>query len=516
MGELRSTLGTWVDGHAVVLMGLLVLLAGLLSVTAVTAWRLWQGRRRLRKRLESAHSELSDLRGRDPLTGLVDRETFEKELVAAISAAEGRAGGLCVAYLGLDGFRAINDAYGLRIGDAVLREIGNRLSVWLDGRPQVTRLGGDEFALFCTADASALDALAEALQRLVAQPLKVEALSLQIGLSIGLAVYPDDGARPRLVAHAGLAMRTVKQTGGNGHARYDPAMAVNHREHSELVQELRHALARGQLQLVYQPKVDARSLQITAAEALLRWQHPKRGLVSPAVFIPLAERHGLIRAIGAWVIEEACRQASQWREVGLRMRIAVNISGHQLRAEDFVDQLLDSLRRHGIPPNRMTCEITENLAIEDTPATRLAFERMRRAGLHVSIDDFGAGFSSSLAQIRRLAPAELKIDGGLVADIDQQEAARAIVRAIVQLARSLQLQVVAEGVETEAQRDALVALGADQLQGYLFAKPMSATALALWASGDGPATASAFRPSLFDPTAPAMLDGPEPSITSRK
>ncbi len=516
MGSWWDDLGSWLGAHAVVLLGLLVVVALLLSATAVLAWRQWRGRLRLRRRLDSAHSELSDLRGRDPLTGLVSRESLEQALADAVATAETTGRGLCVAYLGLDGFRAINDAYGLRVGDAVLQEVGSRLAAWAGESSQVTRVGGDEFALFCTAQANGLDELAAALQRLVGLPLKAEALNLQVGLSIGLALYPDDGARPRLVSHAALAMRTVKQTGGNGHARYDPAMAVNHREHSEIVQDLRHALARGQLQLVYQPKIDARSLQITAAEALLRWQHPKRGLVSPAVFIPLAERHGLIRSIGAWVIEEACRQASQWREVGLRMRIAVNISGHQLRSEDFVDQLLDSLRRHGIPPNRLTCEITENLAIEDTPATRDAFERMRRAGLHVSIDDFGAGFSSSLAQIRRLAPAELKIDGGLVADIEHNEAARAIVRAIVQLARSLQLHVVAEGVETEAQRDALVALGCDELQGYLFAKPMSATALALWASGEGPAAASAFRPSLFDPTAPAPLEEPPAPIPSYK
>ena len=506
MGALWDGLGIWLGGHAGVLLVLLVLVAALLSVTAVLAWRQWQSRQGLRQRLASAHSELSDLRGRDPLTGLVSRETMEQALAEAVIEAEAAGHEVCVAYLGLDGFRAINDAYGLRVGDAVLQEIATRLSGWLGGRPQVTRVGGDEFALFCRADAAGLDELAGTLQRIVGQPLKAEALNLQIGLSVGLALYPDDGARPRLVAHAGLAMRTAKLTGGNGHARFDPAMSVNHREHSELVQELRHALARGQLQLLYQPKIDARSLQITAAEALLRWQHPKRGLVSPAQFIPLAERHGLIRSIGAWVIEEACRQAAQWREVGLRMRIAVNISGHQLRSEDFVDQLLDSLRRHGIPPNRMTCEITENLAIEDTPATREAFERMRQAGLHVSIDDFGAGFSSSLGQIRRLAPAELKIDKSFVADLEHSDDARAIVRAIVQLARSLQLHVVAEGVETEAQRDTLVALGCDELQGYLFAKPMSATALALWASGDGAAAASAFRPSLFDPTAPTDLE----------
>ncbi len=484
---------------------LLAVVSVLLAVALALAWRQWQGRRRLRHRLATAHSELSDLRTRDTLTGLVSREAFEEALGSAVSQAETHGRGVCVAYLGLDGFRAVNEAYGLRVGDTVLQQMAKRLADWAGPRGQVARVGGDEFVLCCEAGADALDGLAAELQRRGGEPLKTGALSLQRGASIGFAVYPEDGARPRLVAHAALAMRTVKHTGGNGHARYDRAMSVNQREHAELVQDLRHALTRGQLQLVYQPKIDARTLQVTAAESLLRWQHPRRGLVSPAVFVPLAERHGLIRTIGAWVIEEACRQAAQWREVGLRMRIAVNISGHQLRSEDFVDQLLDSLRRHGIPPHRMTCEITESLAIEDTPATRQAFDRMRQAGLHVSIDDFGAGYSSSLAQIRRLAPAELKVDGGLVTDIEHNESARAIVRAIVQLARSLQLQLVAEGVETEAQRDTLVAMGCDQLQGYLFAKPMSATALALWASGDGPASASAFRPSLFDPTAPAPL-----------
>jgi diguanylate cyclase len=272
------------------------------------------------------------------------------------------------------------------------------------------------------------------------------------------------------------------------------------------VQDLRQALSRHEFQLYFQPKVDARSLQITAAEALLRWLHPKRGMVSPAVFIPLAERHGLIAEIGLWVIEEACRQAAQWREAGLRMRIAVNISGHQLRRDDLVDQIQASLARHQVPASRLTCEITETVAMEDTAVTRLAFQRLGQAGLHVSIDDFGTGHSS-LATLRRLPAEELKIDRAFVSDLGSGgEEARSIVRAIVQMAHSLQLRVVAEGVETEAQRDALVQLGCDELQGYLFAKPMTATALALWADGDGPAAASAFRASLFDPTAPAQLE----------
>ncbi len=502
MGAPLEDLRQALSEHALALLGLVL---SLLAATGVLAWREWRGRRRLRHRLDDARSEIDALRQRDALTGLATREALEQQLAEATREAESRGASVIVAYLGVDGLRAINDAYGLRVGDAVLQEVAARLVQAVGGRPHAARAGGDEFVLFCPGDAAGADALAQRLQALVAEPLKAESLNLQIGASIGLAVFPEDGARPRLVAHAGLAMRTVKHTGGNGHARFDPAMTVSHREHGELLQDLRHALARGQLQLVYQPKIDARSLQVTAAEALLRWQHPRRGLISPAVFVPLAERHGLIRPIGAWVVEEACRQAAAWREVGLRMRIAINISGHQLRSDDFVDLLLDSLRRHGIPPNRLTCEITESLAIEDTPPVHAAFERLRRAGLHVSIDDFGAGYSSSLRTIRRLAPAELKIDGGLVADIEHSEQARAIVRAIVQLAHSLQLHLVAEGVETEAQRDTLVALGCDELQGYLFARPMSATALALWASGDGPQAASAFRPSLFDPTAPAAL-----------
>jgi EAL domain-containing protein (putative c-di-GMP-specific phosphodiesterase class I) len=273
-----------------------------------------------------------------------------------------------------------------------------------------------------------------------------------------------------------------------------------------MLQDLRHAIDRKQLQLYYQPKIDARSLQVTAAEALLRWQHPKRGMISPAVFVPLAERHGLIAVIGRWVIEEACRQAAEWRGLGLRMRVAVNISGHQLRQDDLVEHIEATLRRHGIPPGRLTCEITETVAMEDTSHTRAAFERLRRAGLHVSIDDFGTGHSS-LASLRRLPAAELKIDRAFVNDLATGDRARSIVQAIVHMAHTLGLRVVAEGVETEAQRDALVALGCDELQGYLFAKAMTAKSLALWADDDGDNDAPPmFRPSLFDPTAPAPFD----------
>ncbi len=464
-------------------------------------------RSRLRRHLHAANSQLDELRGRDPLTGLVTRPEFETALDKAVRASDDDGAPLALIYLGLDNFRPLNEGYGHSVGDAVLKLAAQRLDRTLQLPPlAVSRLGGDEFALLVSAQRDELGALADELLDAVQRPYAIDGLGLRLTASAGIAIYPDHGSRPRLLGHAALAMRTVKQMGGGGRAHYDPALAVDQREQADLLQDLRSAAERGQLQLVYQPKIDATSLQITAAEALLRWQHPHRGTISPAVFVPLAERHGLIVPIGRWVIEEACRQAAQWRGLGLRMRVAVNISGYQMRQDDLVQHIERTLSLHGIPAGRLTCEITETVAMEDTAHTRKAFEQLRDAGLHVSIDDFGTGHSS-LAALRRLPAAELKIDRAFVADLATGEHARSIVQAIVQMARTLGLRVVAEGVETTAQRDALVALGCDELQGYLFAKPMSAAALALWADSDDAHAGSAamFRPSLFDPTAPAPL-----------
>jgi diguanylate cyclase len=477
----------------------------LLAALLVQGLRLLRSRRHLQDHLSAVRSELSTLKQRDPLTGLCNRTAFEAQIDAAAARADRGLVPVTLMVLGLDNFRAVNDAYGLRLGDALLVQAAERLVDFAGDAKRVARASGDEFLLLLDTGLDGALVQAELLRQRVAAPYIVEGQPLQVGASIGIAVYPEHGSRPRLAAHAALALRSVKAAGGGGHALYDPLMSVNQREQAELLHELRQALARHEFQLYYQPKVDAHSLQITAAEALLRWMHPKRGMVSPVTFIPLAERHGLIAEIGLWVIEEACRQAAQWRELGLRMRIAVNISGHQLRRDDLVDQIEASLARHQIPPGRLTCEITESVAMEDTAVTRAAFQRLGRAGLHVSIDDFGTGHSS-LAALRRLPAAELKIDRAFVTDLGHSDDARSIVRAIVQMAHSLQLKVVAEGVETETQRDELVQLGCDELQGFLFAKPMSAQALALWAQDDGDVAASAFRPSLFEPTVPAPLD----------
>ena len=437
--------------------------------------------------------------------GLVTRDQFDAALDRMLDACD--EGGLEAAllYVGVDNFRPVNDGYGLRVGDAVLAETARRLSHCGGKGALVSRVGGDEFVLLLDGGAAAAATAADAVLAASRQPLRVEGLELNLAVSAGIALYPQHASKPKLVSHAALAMRAVKLGGGAGYAFFDPSMAVDLRDQAELAQDLRLAVQRGQLKLVYQPKVDAKSLQVTAAEALLRWQHPQRGLVLPTVFIPLAERHGLMREIGLWVIEEACRQAGEWRRKGLRMRVAVNISGQQMRQDDTVERIEASVRRHGIRPERLTCEITESVAMEDTAHTRHAFERLRRAGLHVSIDDFGTGHSS-LAALRKLPAAELKIDRAFVTDLATSQDARSIAKAIVQMAHSLELRVVAEGVETAAQRDLLVAMGCDELQGFLFARPMSAQALALWAADDDrPDGDPGFRASLFEATQTAPL-----------
>lgn len=487
-------------------LGLVLAVATLaLGLALFQGWRLLRAHRRLRERLFDAQTQLAELKNRDSLTGLKSRAEFEAALEPLIADCDRVGDGLAVLYVGLDGFANINQAYGMRIGDGLLREVANRLSRAAEPRAPLARVTGDEFALVVRGRVD--DALTRAaeLGRELGMPYQVEQIDLQPGVSVGVALYPQHGSRPRLVPHAALAMRSVKLGGGSGHALYDPAMSVNLREQAELLKDLRQAVARRELQLYYQPKIDARTLQVTAVEALLRWQHPLRGMVSPDRFVPLAERHGLIDEIGSWVVEEACRQAAQWREGGLRMRIAINVSGLQFRRQDWVNQLCASLARHQIPPGRLTCEITETVAMEDTEVTHQAFERLRKAGLHLSIDDFGTGHSS-LAHLRRLPAQELKIDRAFVQDLVNGEQAHVIVKAVVQMAHSLGMRVVAEGVETEAQRDELVRLNCDELQGYLFAKPMPARLLTLWASGDdSPDTPTGFRPSLFDPTAPAPL-----------
>jgi EAL domain-containing protein (putative c-di-GMP-specific phosphodiesterase class I) len=338
----------------------------------------------------------------------------------------------------------------------------------------------------------------------IAEPFKIGSRTATLGCSIGVAMYPEHGARSTMIGHAHAAMSAAKAAGGSSHAFFDARMIKGMREDAELLRDLRCALEQRRLELYYQPKIHAPSGQITGAEALLRWHHPQRGMVSPAVFIPIAERYGLINAMGRWVIEEACRQARAWRDQGLRMRVAINLSVHQLRQADLATWIADALQRHQVNPDLITCEITESTAMDDTEVTMRVLKALDEVGVHISIDDFGTGHSS-LSYLRKLPADELKIDRSFVSDLETSEDARKVAVAVINLAKALQLNVVAEGVETEGQNRILREFGCDQLQGYLFAKPMSAKALAVWAMDDvGPRTMS-FRDSLFEVTSPAPV-----------
>jgi diguanylate cyclase (GGDEF)-like protein len=466
-----------------------------------------RGRKRTRETaalassLRQANEELHQLAYKDPLTGLANRACFDSWLDEAVLGSDRDSSAVAVLFVDLDAFKPLNDSFGHGFGDTVLREVGQRLQALAAGHVKAARVGGDEFLLLLRHEHGGRDAAAALAQdalRSLTQPITAGTHEVQVSCSIGIVLYPDHGSRPMMLARADAAMFAAKRSGGGTYTFYDPSMEADVRDQLELLSELRRAVSAKRLELMYQPKIDARSGQITAAEALLRWHHPQRGLISPAVFVPIAERFGLIHELGSWVIEDACRQARAWRDLGLRMRVAINLSAHQMRRDDLASLLLSALKRHGVDPSQLTCEITESVAMEDTRATHQAFERLGKAGIHLSIDDFGTGYSS-LSYLRRLPAEELKIDRSFVKDVESSADARAIVEAVVRMAQALGLKVVAEGVETEGQRDMLVKLGCDQLQGYLFARPMSARALTIWAMDSGPSSpTAAFRASLFE------------------
>ncbi len=501
MDSLANQVAGWSPTMIVGVLGLTVSLTLGVAAALILVWR--RGRA-LSASLEDATSHLDEMTLRDGLTGLMSRIRFDQALADAAQRAEQQGTSLAALYLDLDEFRIVNDAYGYALGDQVLVEVARRLEQIQPRTEALMRVAGDEFALVVPGGVDEALAAVHQVQQLLARPIVVEGQPIQLAASFGVALYPQHGARALLIGHAAAAMRSVKRMGGGAHAVYEPVMSASLREQAEMVRDLRQAVERGSLQLLYQPKVDAATLQVTAAEALLRWHDPRRGVVRPDTFISLAERHGLMHDIGRWVVDEACRQAAAWLEQGLVMRVAVNVSGVQLRDAAFVDHLQACLQRHAIEPGNLTCEITESVAMEDTRVTHEAFERLSQAGVHVSIDDFGTGHSS-LARLRELPAAELKIDRSFVADLEVSDEARSIASSVVQMAHTLERRVVAEGVETEGQRDLLVEMGCDELQGYLFARPMSATALGLWAMGDPDHSPLRFRESLYRDTQPMDL-----------
>ena len=437
----------------------------------------------------------------DSLTQLPTRVYFEDRLAAAATKADAGSTRLALLFIDLDGFKPVNDTYGHSIGDLVLEQVGQRLKAMSRGKDVVARVGGDEFLLLLS-NVTSPESIAHVADRLIqglSQPYAAEGREVMISCSVGIAMYPDGCSHAKLIARADAAMYASKRSGGSTHCFYSTAMDADAEAQFELLRDLRKAVVTKEFELFYQPKIDAKSGKVTAVEALLRWKHPTRGLLLPSAFIPIAERFGLIGAIGNWVIEDACRQSHQWREKGVRMRVAINLSAHQMRQDDIVERITGALRTHKIHPSLLTCEITESAAMEDTKTTQATFRRLGELGTHLSIDDFGTGYSS-LSYLRKLPAEELKIDRSFIQDLEHSADARAVVDAVIKLAHALGLKVVAEGVENQRQQQVLVQMGCDELQGFLFAKPMSARALMLWAVNDRSEGASVFKPSLFDET----------------
>ncbi len=513
------------DGFSVRSLGTLVIVSAvaLLMFTLFTSHLDARAQARtsgLNAKLRKANDQLRQRALRDPLTGLPNRLLFEKRLTQALNrfvAAQEKGrdvGKVVVLFIDLDGFKPVNDTLGHAVGDLVLKEVARRLRASVRAGDTVGRIGGDEFIMLMECETALVDPVIAARRIVEAVGTTIPGTDrpIQISCSVGIATYPEHGPKDRLVAHADAAMYEAKRAGGNTYAHYEARLEGARPEMLGLQNELRSAIERGQLELHYQPKVDARTGETHGVEALLRWNHPEHGMIGPGDFIALAERFGLIGRLGNWVIEEACRQVEQWAGEGIRMNVAINLSVHQLREDDLVDRIEQALLRHDIDASQLLCEITESVAMGDVKATQAAFSGLAHIGVLLSIDDFGTGYSS-LSYLRRLPARQLKIDRSFVSDLETSSDARAIVSAVVHLAHDLGLGVVAEGVETAGQRDVLVGLGCDELQGYLFAKPMRPGQVIGWIRARSlEAGAEATRLACAVPSTPPALMTAEPTF----
>jgi len=425
-------------------------------------------------------SELEYQANHDALTGLPNRNLFHDRLEQAIAFAKRYGHALWVVFIDLDNFKIINDTLGHGVGDQLLQSVGQRLSARLRASDTVARLGGDEFMLLMLDQQEprlAPDALDDLLAA-VAAPVRLGSQEVALTCSVGASIYPRDGETAvELLRQADLAMYRAKAAGRNQRLFYAPEMEAELTERALIERHLRFALQRGELSLHYQPRVDLESGRVTGVEALARWLHPELGLVAPARFIPVAEETGLIEDIGNWVLREACRQNCRWRDQGLPdMHVAVNVSARQFVRADFARGVLAVLEETGLPAHLLELEITESLMMDDVARAVQTLAALKQVGVKLSIDDFGTGYSS-LAYLRHFPLDFLKIDQSFVAVMLSDPSGAAIVRAIITLGQSLGFAIIAEGVETEEQRAHLLAGGCNEMQGYLFSRPVPATEL---------------------------------------
>jgi diguanylate cyclase (GGDEF)-like protein len=419
---------------------------------------------------------------RDSLTGLPNRALFMDRLAHALTRAERRGANLAVLFLDLDRFRILNEALGHEVGDRLLREVGHRITSCLRPEDTVARLGGDEFGLLleATSDLAAATATAERISAEIQRPFVVDGRDVLISASIGIALTAGGSMQPdEVLRNADLAMYQAKAEGRARYELYQPGLSVSTRERLDLQSDLRTAGARQELTLRYQPVVTLAAIHPVEVEALIRWDHRRRGALLPADFIALSEETGLIVPMGQWVLREACRQARTWQTPGPSVApliVGVNLSASQFERDTLPEEIALILRETGLDPTRLQLEVSEAVLMRDDPRMLDRLEALKAIGVRLAIDDFGTGYAS-LSYLKRLPVNCLKIDRSLVKGVGHDTEDTAIIRAVATLARRLGIVVTAEGVETAEQLTELRAVGCDQGQGYYFARPVSADRL---------------------------------------
>ncbi|HET7200634.1 MAG TPA: EAL domain-containing protein [Burkholderiales bacterium] len=453
-------------------------LAAVLPLFAAIGGRISRLRERLRASNEQLRSALGSVRQmatHDHLTGLPNRVLFNEELQRAIARAERHKRPVTLFFMDLDRFKNINDTLGHQFGDRVLQETAKRLSGCVREGDIIARFGGDEFVLLVEelGDPATLADIARKLLSAVSDLGSIDGQDLAVSLSIGICAFPADGRDAQaLLAGADIAMYRAKDQGRNGFCFYSAELQSHTPEKLALEAGLRHGLERREFRVYYQPKVDMASGEITGVEALLRWQHPEKGLLLPEKFIHLAEETGLIIPIGLWTLREVCMRTRAWRDAGLpRMPVAVNLSASQFRQKQLVSQLAEILKSTGVDADILELEITESMVMHDPDEAVALMHSLRAMGVRLTIDDFGTGYSS-LGYLKRFPINSLKVDRSFVRDLPHSADDVAITRAVIAMAHSLQMNVIAEGVELQEQFDVLRKEGCDEFQGYLFGRPL--------------------------------------------
>ena len=431
--------------------------------------------------LNEALMEVEYLATRDPLTRLPNRLLLMDRLNHAILTCQRESQALALLMIDLDHFKTINDSLGHHVGDLLIKQVGERISTCVRSSDTLARLGGDEFVvMYNNVKDGGVGYLAQRITEILRQPYHIEGHELNSSCSVGISIYPDDANDAQaLLRNADTAMYHAKEAGRNTYKYFSSFMNQRAINRLQLENELRNALIRDQLLVVYQPQVGVSNNKVVGAEALLRWRHPTKGLILPADFIPVAEATGMITDIGAWVLNQACAQQLRWRRQGLPpMRIAVNLSVRQVH-QNLVKVVSKTLDETGLDPAYLDLEITESLLMHDVEQSTKILNEVGASGVTISMDDFGTGFSS--LSVLKLFPVQtIKIDKSFVRDLVEDQDDEAIVRSVVAMAHSLGLRVIAEGVETQEQLHFLRELGCEEYQGYLFSEPVEADAFTTW------------------------------------